>query len=67
MKSLLNNNRPSPLPYPVYITKRVGNTKFDRKILYCPGTYAINVRPMSPKDFGLIRANAKMHKRTNHR
>ena len=45
-----------PLPYPIS-WRRVKT--FPYLIGYCPGTYNIKSHPMSPADYGLVRANKK--------
>lgn len=47
------------LPYPIVMTKKVGNTKFAHKCLYCPGTYAVGHTSLSPEQYGIVRANHK--------
>lgn len=64
MRSLLNTER-VVRPYPSTLTKKVGNTKLGYKTLYCAGIFPVKTIPLSPKEYGLRRANDKMHKRTN--
>lgn len=45
-----------PLPYPI-VWRRI--KIFPYLSGYCPGIYNIKSHPMSPADYGLVRANKK--------